>query len=137
MTRTSSILVLVLAFFGTAVAAAPAAAPDPYPYQSLNAIIGEQGQPASSEYNSMNALIGADSGDRSPANSRDTDPSSVNAILGPDGSPQQSPQPVEADRFDWFDALIGALIASGLTVMTLASVRTVARHRRATAESRA
>jgi hypothetical protein len=43
----------------------------------------------------------------------------------------------EGDGFDWFDALIGALIASGLTLMTLVAARTVERHRRATAESRA
>ena len=135
MTRTSSILILVL--LGAAVSAAPAGASDGY--QSLNAVLGEQ--PASSDYNSVNALVGADSGDRSPVSSTDTDPSSLNAILGAGGVPQQSPQPAveirEDDEFDWFDALIGALIASGLTLMTLAAGRTVARHRRATAESHA
>ncbi len=43
----------------------------------------------------------------------------------------------EDDAFDRSDALIGALIASGLMLMTLAAAGTVARHRRATAESRA
>jgi hypothetical protein len=136
MTRRSSILILVLAMLGTAIAAAPAAASGAH--ESINAITGsgEQGQPASSD--SVNALVGADSSNQSPASSREINPSSLNATLGTDGLPQQSPQSVvEVREGDWFDGLIGALVASGLTLMTLAAARSVARHRRATAESRA
>lgn len=40
----------------------------------------------------------------------------------------------ETDGFDWGDALIGALAASGLMLMTLATAHTVARHRGPAAE---
>jgi hypothetical protein len=36
--------------------------------------------------------------------------------------------------FDWGDALIGALVASGLLGLAFVGARSVARHRRATAE---
>jgi hypothetical protein len=69
------------------------------------------------------------------------EPSSPNAILGADGQPQQSPQPVtrvvNGDEFDWVDGLIGAIVALSLMLITLAAARTVARHRRATVESHA
>jgi hypothetical protein len=122
---------------------------------------GGRAQPR--DYTSVNSVVGADSSERSPAHSVDSDPSSLgavlateperpvqssgssgyrsaNAIVGADGLPQRSSPVVEVregDGFDWFDALIGALIASGLTLITLVAGRTVARHRRATAESRA
>jgi hypothetical protein len=165
MTRTSSTLILVVATLGAAIAAAPAMASDDY--RSVSSITGggnsEQAQPQPS-YSSLTAAVGADSSERSPVSSADSDPSSLNAVLaaapdrpvqspgsgsgyrslnavaGADGLVQQSPPVVEdreRDGFDWFDALIGALIASGLMLMTLAAARTVARHRRATAESRA
>jgi len=166
MTRTSSTLILVVATLGAAIAAAPAMASDDY--RSVSSITsggnGEQAQPQPSDYSSLTAAVGADSSERSPVSSADSDPSSLNAVLaaapdrpvespgsgsgyrslnavaGADGLVQQSPPVVEdreRDGFDWFDALIGALIASGLMLMTLAAARTVARHRRATAESRA
>jgi len=165
MMRTSSTLILVLATLGAAIAAVPAMASDDY--RSANSITGgssEQGQ-AVPRYTSVNAAVGPDSSERSPVSSADSDPSSLNAVLAisperpvqssgsggeyrslnsivaADGLPQQSPLSVvgvrEGDGFDWFDALIGALIASGLMLMTLAAARTVARHRRATAEFRA
>ena len=167
MTRTSSTLILVLALLGAAIAAVPAAASDGYRSLNAitGEGSGEQGRPESSDYTSLNAALSPDSSERAPLVSLDSDPSSLNAVLatapegrpassgpgsdyrslnavvGPDGLPQQSPPPVvevrEVDGFDWFDALIGALIASGLTLMTLAAARSVARHRRATAESRA
>jgi hypothetical protein len=167
MKRTSSTLILILATLGAAIAAAPAAASDGYQSLNAITGYGngEQVQPQPSDYTSVNAALGAVSSDRSPVSSADSDPSSLNAVLaaapegrpassgpdsgyrslnaivGADGQPVQSPPPVvevrEGDGFDWFDALIGALIASGLTLMTLAAARTVARHRRATAESRA
>jgi hypothetical protein len=166
MTRTSSILILVLATLAAAIAAAPAMASDDY--RSVNSITGggngEQVRPQPGDYTSLNAAVSPDSSERSPLNLADSDPSSLNAVLttaperpvqsyvsgsehrslnaivGPDGLPQQSPPVVEireGDGFDWFDALIGALIASGVMSMTLAAARAVARHRQATAESRA
>jgi hypothetical protein len=164
MTRTSSVLILALVTLGAAIA--PAAASDSYrSINSITAgDAGEQGQSRSSDYTSLTAAVGADSSERSPVTSAYTDPSSLNAVLatapegGPasagsgngyrsvnaivgGGSPQPSPTAVvevpDGDGFDWLDALIGALIASGLTLMTLAAARSVARHRRATAESRA
>jgi hypothetical protein len=166
MTRTSSTLILVLATLGAAIAAAPAMASDDYRSVSsiTGGGDGEQAQQQPSDYTSLNAAVAADSTERSSVVSADSDPSSLkavlaaapdrpaqssgsgsgyralNAVAGADGLPQQSP-PVAEDRegdgFDWFDALIGALIASGLMLMALAAARTVARHRRATAESRA
>jgi hypothetical protein len=142
MTRTSSTLILVLATLGAAIAAVPAMASDDY--RSVNSIIGggngDQAQPQLGDYTSVNAALGSHSSSRSPVSSTDTDPVSLNATLGPNGLAQQSPPVLdgrEGDGFDWFDALIGALIASGLTLMTLVAARTVERHRRATAESRA
>ena len=164
MTRTSSVLILALVTLGAAIA--PAAASDSYrSINSITGSDGgEQGQSRSSDYTSLNAALGADSSEPSPVTSAYTDPSSLNSVLAtaPEGgsassgtgsdyrsvnsvvggeSPQPSPTAVvevrEGDGFDWFDALIGALIASGLMLMTLAAARSVARHRRATAESRA
>jgi hypothetical protein len=167
MKRTTSALILVLALLGAAIAAVPAAASDGYRSINAITGDGsdEQGRPESSDYTSLNAAVGPDSRERSPLTSTDSDPSSLNAVLatapaggpassgprsdyrslsaivGAGGAPQQSPPPVvegpESDGFDWFDALVGALIAVSLTLMTLATARTVARHRRATAESRA
>jgi hypothetical protein len=164
MKRTTSTLILALAMLGAAIAAVPAAAFDGY--QSLNALSagdsGKQGQVQPNDYTSLNAALGSDPSERSPASSTDSDPSSLNAVLhsepaqgvassnpsnevrsvnaavGGYGSPE--PLPVadlrEGDGFDWFDALIGALIATGLMLMALVAARTAARHRRATAESR-
>jgi hypothetical protein len=166
MTRTSSTLILVLATLGAAIAAVPAMASDDYrSANSITGGSSEQDQAVPRDYTSVNAAVGPDSSGLSPVSSADSDPSSLNAVLAisperpvqssgsggeyrslnsivaADGLPQQSPLSVvgvrEGDGFDWFDALIGALIASGLMLMTLAAARTVARHRRATAESRA
>src|SRR5215211_8716136 len=91
MTRTSSILILVLALLGVTIAAVPAAASDGY--RSLNAITGdgsgERGRPESSGYTSLNAAVSPDSSERSPVTSADSDPSSLNAVLAsaPEGRP--------------------------------------------------
>jgi hypothetical protein len=167
MTRTTSTLILVLASLGAAIAAVPAMASDDYRSVNAitGGGGGEQSQSPPDDYTALNAAVGAGSGERSPVSSAGGDPSSLNAVLatapeerpassgpgsdyrslnatvGADGLPQQLPPPVvevrDGDGFDWFDALIGALIASGLTLMTLTAARSVARHRRATAESRA
>jgi hypothetical protein len=141
MTRTSATLVLVLATLGAAIAAVPAMASDDYQSVSsiTGGSSGEQAQPQPSDYTSLGAAVGADSSGRSPVSSANSDPSSLNAVLatapdrpvqssgsgsghrslnaivGADGLPQPSPPVVEVregDGFDWFDALIGALIAS-------------------------
>jgi hypothetical protein len=167
MKRSSSTLILVLAMVGAAIAAVPAAASDGYQSLNAITAggSGEQGQVQPNDYTSLNAAVGPDSRKSSPVTSAAGDPSSLNAVLaaapegrpasaGPDsgyrsltaivgsgGLPQQSPPSVvevgDGDGFDWFDALVGALIASGLTLMTLAAARAIARHRRGTAESRA
>ena len=49
--------------------------------------------------------------------------------------PPRAPSVVEARGFDWGDGAVGALIASGLILVTVAAVRT--RHRRTTAGSHA
>jgi hypothetical protein len=164
MTRSSSILILVLALLGAAIAAGPAGASDGY--GSINSIVGGGStDPRLTDASTINALIGADSTERSPVTSASRDPTTLNAVLatGPEGhhvspgpatdyrsvnalvgdgeSQQPSPLPVvevrPADGFDWFDALTGALVASGLMLITLATARSVARRRHPVAESRA
>ena len=166
MTRSSSTLILILALLGAAVAAVPAAASDGYQslIAITGDDSGGQSQSQPNDYTAVNAALGPESRDSLSAASATGDPSSVNAVLatpdghpassgpgngsrsltsivGSDGLPHQSPPPAvevrDDDGFGWFDALIGALIASGLTLITLAAARSVARHRRATAESRA
>jgi hypothetical protein len=63
--------------------------------------------------------------------------SSVNAINGANAAEPTAvvdSSTVSSDGFDWGDALIGALLISGLALMAL-TARTVVRHRRATAHS--
>jgi hypothetical protein len=64
---------------------------------------------------------------------------SLNGILGEDGVPQPVPASTvsDGDGFDWTDALIGGLISSAVLLMAFITARSVARRRRATAESRA
>jgi hypothetical protein len=167
MTRTNSSLILILALLGAAIAAVPAAASDGYRSLNAITGDGSGGQDQAqpNDYTSLNAAVSPASSERSPVVSADSDPSSLNAVLatapegrpafsgpgsgyrsltatvGADGLSQQSPPPVvevrDGDGFDWFDALVGALIASGLTLLTLAAARSVVRHRRAIAESSA
>src|SRR5919106_1711756 len=122
MTRKHSTLILVLATLGAALAATPAAASDQY--RSVNSITGGsagQGSGAGG-FSSVNAVVGSGASDPSPVFASG-DYRSVNAIVGDDGTPAISPQPAvatrEADGFDWLDALIGALIASGLLMTAL------------------
>jgi hypothetical protein len=187
MTRTSSILSLILAMLVALVAAAAAsAAPG---YQSTDSILASgttQTTTASSDPGAKSLFAGT-TGDRSPSavsgsayRSADAilagqapsqpaplsggDYRSADAVLAASGSPQPSavkssgqgyvdallrssgtsqPQPVAVvetkagEGFHWGDALIGALIASVLMLTMLAAARSVARHRRATVESRA
>jgi hypothetical protein len=138
MTRAHTALILVVAILVLAFSAVPAAASDGY--SSVNSIVGGSGsaaiQPGSSGYRSLNSITG------SSASTVDQPTSSgyrsVNSIVGGSESPKASPLAVDSlggDGFDWFDALIGAFSA-GLLLSALAAVRSVARHRRATAESR-
>jgi hypothetical protein len=142
MTRLSSTLILVLAMLGATTATAAAVGSDGY--ESITAITGgddEHGQPQSSGYSSVSAQVGSESTDRSGAAQSAAQPSSLNATVGANGLPQQSPTAVVTatggDGFDWSDALVGALTAFGLALMTLAAARLIARHRRATVAGRA
>jgi hypothetical protein len=160
MTRKHSTLILVLATLGAALAATPAAASDQYrsvnsitggsagqgsgagEFSSVNAVTGGSvgEQTGSGGFSSVNAVVGSGASDPSPVFASG-DYRSVNAIVGDDGTPAISPQPAvatrEADGFDWLDALIGALIASGLLMTALLAARSMTRHRRPTAESAA
>src|SRR5918994_1247320 len=130
MTRKHSTLILVLATLGAALAATPAAASDQY--RSVNSITaGSAGQGSGAgEFSSVNAVTGGSVGEQTGSG----DYRSVNAVVGDDGGPAISPQPAvatrEADGFDWLDALIGALIASGLLMTALLAARSITRHRR-------
>jgi hypothetical protein len=164
MTRTNTILSLVLAMIVAAVAAAPAAAADGY--RSVDSIVAGAGsQPGTPSADvSSNKQLFAGSSDRpsSPiAGSAYRSPDSIVATAdprqpsaAPSGGqgyvdalarnpvpPQSSPVRVvearSAEGFHWGDALIGALIASGLLLMTFAAARAFTRHRRMTAESSA
>jgi hypothetical protein len=160
MTRKHSTLILVLATLGAALAATPAAASDQYrsvnsvtggsaggasgagEFSSVNAVTGGGAgeQASSSSFSSVNAAVGSGPSDPSPVFASG-DYRSVNAIVGDAATPAASLQPTittsGADGFDWLDALIGALIASSLLMVSLLAARSVARHRRPTAESAA
>jgi hypothetical protein len=139
MTRAHAALISVVAIIVLAFSAVPAAASNDG-YRSVNSIMGGSGsaavQPGSSDYRSLNSITG------SSASTVDQPTSSgyrtVNSIVGGSESPKPSPLAVDSpggDGFDWLDALIGAFSA-GLLLSALAAARSVARHRRATAESR-
>ena len=134
MTRTGSISILVLAI--AAVVFPVSALGD---YSTVSSITGPTPSSGSADYSSVNSLVGGETAP--PTDSRTTLASSPNAILGADGQPQPSPTATVQARgdegFDWLDGAIGALVAGGLMLMTLAAARTVVRHRRATVESRA
>jgi hypothetical protein len=131
---------------------------------SVNALVGADSEQSSSEPanpTTLTALVGADSGSSpsQPANTStvnalvgaDPQPSplqsspagadyaSVSAIVG-DQTPSPSPTSVASspdDGFDWTDALFGALAAFGLTALMIVAARSVIRHRRPVAASRA
>ena len=156
-TRTIVALVVVGAMVpaGTAIAG---------PGPSINALGGSQqstGQAGSGAQSSVNALVGADS-EQSPSQPANT--STLNALVGaePQTSPRQSspagadyasvgaivgdqtpsPSPTAVasspdDGFDWTDALFGGLAALGLTALMIVAARSVIRHRRPVAASRA
>jgi hypothetical protein len=138
MTRTHAALVSAVAILVIAFSAVPAAASDGY--RSLNSITASSdnvvAQPNSSDYRSVNSITGSSpSAADQPASSGYR---SLTSIVGGSESPKPTSLAVDnpgGDGFDWFDALIGALTA-GLLVSALAAARSVARHRRATAESR-
>jgi hypothetical protein len=186
MTRTSSILSLVLATIAALVVAVPSSASEGYrSADSMLASGGTQTTTSGGDPSSVKPLFAGTSGDRSPSGVGGTDyrsadaviasqspsqPSSVSsdyrsadAVLAVSGSPQTSQASAGGQRyvdallrspgtsqppsipvvetrgsegFHWGDALIGGLSASLLLLM-LAAARSVARHRRATAESRA
>jgi hypothetical protein len=114
-------------------------------YRSADAILAGQApsQPAplsGGDYRSADAVLAA-SGSPQPSAVKSSGQGYVDALLRSSGTSQ--PQPVAVvetkagEGFHWGDALIGALIASVLMLTMLAAARSVARHRRATVESRA
>jgi hypothetical protein len=166
MTRTNSALISVLAIVVMAFAAAPAMASDGYSsVTALTGDPGIQQSNSTGDYKTVSALTGDQASNQSvqpdqqsaqpqghssvtaltgdPGTERSVQPaegySSLTAITG-DRSPQPVPSPsIEAQDeggFDWGDALIGALVASGLLGLTFAAASSVARHRRTAAEPR-
>jgi hypothetical protein len=144
MTRTNSALISVLAIVVMAFAAAPAMASDGY--SSVTALTGDPGSQQSNStgnYNTVSALTGDQASNQSvQPHQQSAQPqghSSVTALTG-----DRSPQPVSSPSintqdnggFDWGDALIGALVASGLLGLAFVAASSVARHRRAAAEPR-
>jgi hypothetical protein len=140
MTRTNTFLISVVAMVAMAFVAAPAMASDGY--SSVSALTGDPAAPQSTSsdgYSSVTALTG------DPATERSAQPdgySSVASITGDPAADGVSPSPsisVDAQDesgFDWGDALIGGVVASGLLGLAFVGARSVARHRRATAEPR-
>jgi hypothetical protein len=113
-------------------------------YRSAAAVLAGQGssQPAlvsGVDYRSADAVL-AVSGSPQPSAVKASGQRYVDALLRSPGAFQPPPVPVVeprgGDGFHWGDALIGALIASLLLFAMLAAARSVARHRRATVESR-
>jgi hypothetical protein len=138
MTRRNSALISVLTVLAMAIAAVPAAAITDY--SSVNALTGDQTvQPynRSKDYGSVTAISG---GSSTAQPGQPTGFRSLNAITGSgtEAAPQLPPsvQASEESGFDWGDALIGALVASGLLSLAFVAARSVARHRRAAAGSR-
>ena len=139
MTRINSALISVLAILAVAFAATPAVASETF--STVNALTGDQTiQPYdhSKGYSSVNAITGGSSTDQ-PA--QPNLHSTVNSITGGSAT-DVSPQPSrfadvrEDGGFDWGDAMIGALVASGLLGLAFVAARSVARHRRAATEPR-
>jgi hypothetical protein len=138
MTRTNTFLISVVAMVAMAFTAVPAMALD----SSVASLTGDPAAPqstSSSGYSSVTALTG------DPATERSAQPdgySSVASLTGDpaaDGVPPSPSISVDAQDesgFDWGDALIGGVVASGLLGLAFVGARSVARHRRATAEPR-
>ena len=133
----------VNALLGDATSEASAAPAAERPPTSLNALVGADSEPSPSQpanTSTLNALVGAEP-QSSPSQSSPAggDYASVGALVG-DQTPPPSPTPVAAspdDGFDWTDALFGALAAFGLTALMIVAARSVIRHRRPVAASRA
>lgn len=114
-------------------------------YRSADSILAGQGpsQPAplsGGDYRSADAVLAA-TGSPQPSAVKASGQPYVDALLRSPSASQPQPVPVvetrAGDGFQWGDGLIGALIASVLLLAMLAAARSVTRHRRATAESRA
>ena len=157
MTRTSSILSPVLVMLAALVAVAPASAADGYRsadavfadqpaadgYRSADAVLAGGGPTettAVSDYRSADAVL-AGGGPPQASQERTSGRGYVDALLRSPATPQPPPVPLVTPRggegFHWDDALVGALMTSILVLLMLAAARSVARHRRASAESRA
>jgi hypothetical protein len=138
MTRRNSALISVLTVLAMAIAAVPAAAITDY--SSVNALTGDQTvQPYNppKDYGSVTAIGGGSSTAQPGQASGFRSLNSITSGSGTEATPQLLPsvQAPEESGFDWGDALIGALVASGLLSLAFVAARSVARHRRAAAES--
>ena len=166
MTRKNTVLISILATVAMAFAAAPAMASDGYSsVTALTGDPGNQQSNSTGDYNTVSALTGDQASNQSvQADKQSAQPqgySSVTALTGDPGTEQsvqpleghssltaitgdQPPQPISSPSinahdesgFDWGDALIGALVASGLFGLAFVAASSVARHRRAAAEPR-
>jgi len=144
MTRSSSYLISVIAMVAAAIAVAPAAAQpvsSSGDYQAPNAVVSPQ-DPGST---SLNATLANSSSQPATPAGIDRGSGGTAPISGahePESTVVAVPS-VAADTgndsggFDWTAALIVAGGALALLALALAAARTSARHRRATAASRA
>jgi hypothetical protein len=148
MTRTNAALISVAALLAVAFSAVPTAASEGY--SSVTALTGDPAAPGSLEsdgYSTVAGLTGDPAADGNPVAEPSVGSgefSSVTALTGDPAASGTVSQPVQPPSvqvrydggFDWGDALIGALGACGIFALAFAGARTVARHRRATAEPR-
>jgi hypothetical protein len=139
MTRTSTALISTLAILASAVAAVPAVASQGY--SSVTALTGDPAAEQSNQSDTYSSVTSLTGDPATESSARPDGYSSVTALTGDPAanrSPQPSPSVDETDEggFDWGDALIGALVGSGLLALAFVGARSVARHRRAAAEPR-
>ncbi|HSI79009.1 MAG TPA: hypothetical protein VK919_00010 [Solirubrobacterales bacterium] len=112
-------------------------------YRSADAVLAGGGPTeatAVSDYRSADAVLAGGSPPQA-SQERASGRGYVDALLRSPATPQPPPVPLVTPRggegFHWDDALVGALMTSILVLLMLAAARSVARHRRASAESRA
>jgi hypothetical protein len=164
MTRTNTVLISIFAIVAMALAAAPATGYVGHSsVTALTGAPGIEQSNSTADYNTVNALTG-DRPSNQPVqpDKQSAQPqgyASVTALTGDPGNERsvqladgyssltaitgdQPTQPVSSPTinaqddggFNWGDALIGALVASGLLGLTFVAASSVVRHRRAAAE---
>ena len=135
MTRTNAFRLWLATGLVAAFAATPAMASDGY--ESVSAITGPVEVTDDRGYESISAITGPVSEGPSSAASRGDGYSSPAALVGAEPTPTSLVEVRESNGFDWGDALIGALVATGLTLSALGGARLVGQSRRRPAESSA